>query len=73
VAFYPNELEVQPLDMVDNSINPCERISGWLSFHVTLQAGHFILSFPTQPVFIFTEPPTVILRGVFSLQWLSNG
>ena len=31
--------EVQSLDMVDNSISPCERISGWFSPHSTVQVG----------------------------------
>jgi hypothetical protein len=34
--------EVLPLDMVDNSISPRERISGWFSSHATLQRGCFI-------------------------------
>jgi len=36
-------LSVLPLDMVDNSICPCERISGWFSPHSTLQVSHFVL------------------------------
>jgi MFS family permease len=34
---------VLPLDMVDNSICPCELISGRFSPHSTLQVGHFVL------------------------------
>ncbi len=37
------EQAVLPLDMVDNSICPCERIAGWFSPHSTLQVGHFVL------------------------------
>src|SRR5690348_7546678 len=34
---------VLPLEMVDNSIYPCELISGWFSPHSTLQVGNFVL------------------------------
>jgi hypothetical protein len=34
---------VQLLEMVDNSISPRERISGWFSSHATIQIGYFIL------------------------------
>ncbi len=34
---------VLPLDMVDNSTSPCERISGWFYPHSAVQAGRFIL------------------------------
>jgi hypothetical protein len=56
------------LDMVDNSISPCERISGWFSPHSTVQVGYFILkAYAPIPAFTFAKPPTAIARGVFSL------
>jgi hypothetical protein len=36
-------LGVLPLDVVDNSRALCERMSGWVSPHLTLQIGCFIL------------------------------
>jgi hypothetical protein len=35
--------QVLPLHRVDNSICPCERISGWFSPHSTVQVEYFIL------------------------------
>ncbi len=34
---------VLPLDMVDNSLSPCERLSVRLSLHSTVQGGRYIL------------------------------
>jgi len=34
---------VLPLDMVENSTNPCKRIFGWFSPHSTARTGYFIL------------------------------
>ncbi len=39
----PNAV-VLPSDMVDNSFSPCERLSGWFSFHSACLIGCFILS-----------------------------
>jgi hypothetical protein len=38
---------VLPSDMVDNSLSPCERVSGWVSLHTAVQQGRFILSLST--------------------------
>jgi len=40
-------MRVQPLDMVDKSFSPCERISGRFSLHSAYLIGCFIHSFPT--------------------------
>ena len=36
-GFFQNLLGVQPLDRVDNSISPCELISGQFSPHLTVE------------------------------------
>ena len=41
------DVAVLALDMVDNSLSLCERISGRLFLHIAVQQDRFILSLPT--------------------------
>jgi hypothetical protein len=67
------ERGVLPLDMVDNSISPCEHISGWFSPRSTVQVSYFILkAYVPVPAFTFAKPPTAISRGIFSIHSRSN-
>jgi hypothetical protein len=59
--------------MVDNSTSPCERISGWYSFHSPCLIDRFIHSFPTPIGSQLDWSTSAISRSRFSLQWPQKG
>jgi hypothetical protein len=58
---------VLPLDMVDNSTSPFELVPGWFYLIRLPRQATSPCNSPPLFAFIYTEPPTAISRGIFSL------
>src|SRR5579859_7968682 len=60
--------------MVDNSISPCELISGWFSPRSTVEIDGVLHPWTSVhvPAFIYMMPPTALSRGVSSLHSCST-